>query len=91
VILVGTIITIALSLGFLYGQKLLGVMKWVAHQDDLDAYKLRLGDYRIQEHDLQYTLRHLGWCCSYRHQYGSDCKRDNLGAERRKSDVNSKD
>jgi hypothetical protein len=57
-----------------------------SYQDDLDTYKLRLGDYRIQEHDLQYMFRHLEQYALTDLSTDLTVKRDNLEAERRKLD-----
>jgi hypothetical protein len=57
-----------------------------SYQDDLDTYKLRLGDYRIEEHDLQYTFRHLGLYAPTDFSTDLTVKCDNLEAERRKLD-----
>ena len=55
-----------------------------SYQDDLDTY--RLGDYRIQDHHLQYTFRHLGLYAPIDLSTDLTVKRDNLEAERRKLD-----
>jgi hypothetical protein len=62
-----------------------------SYQDDLDTYKLRLGDYRIQEHDLQYKFRYLGLYAPSDLSTDLTVKRDNLEAERRNWMMNSKE